>query len=558
MNIKYKFWILLPATLLALVLAGMWLMGNSPVQAQEPETKDHSTIRGLSKKFETPEDVTAACLDCHEDAATQVMGTIHWTWDYTDPVTGQQVGKKNVINNYCVATASNEPRCTSCHVGYGYKNDTFFDTATETSVDCLVCHDTTGTYKKFPTAAGYPVLGEAKEFDGKPWEPVDLNAIAQQVGSPSRDNCGACHFFGGGGDAVKHGDLDSSISNPSPDLDVHMSPATLDFSCSSCHVPDQHNIPGRIYNGEARVLCEDCHSGDQAPHQDSALSDALNQHTENLACQTCHIPAFARGQATKMSWDWSVAGDRDENGKYVVRKDDSGHVVYDGRKGAFTVGDNVTPYYAWWNGNTSYLTVQDTIDPSQPVKINTFEGAPGDGKIYPFKYFTGIQPYDTVNNTFVIPHLFPTSPEDDSAYWKVYDWDKAIAAGMSYVGANYSNSYGWVDTEMFWVQNHMVAPKEAAVRCQECHTENGRLDFAALGYSPERVSVLLTAADEVIAAMPAEAVAAAPSQPAEPAVQDAPAVMPVSGADLSALPWLLAGLGGLLALAGGYVWKQSQ
>jgi mono/diheme cytochrome c family protein len=38
----------------------------------------------------------------------------------------------------------------------------------------------------------------------------DLTQIAQHVGKPGRANCGACHFSGGGGDAVKHGDLDSS------------------------------------------------------------------------------------------------------------------------------------------------------------------------------------------------------------------------------------------------------------------------------------------------------------------------------------------------------------
>jgi hypothetical protein len=41
----------------------------------------------------------------------------------------------------------------------------------------------------------------------------------------------------------------------------------------------------------------------------------LNRHTSKLACQTCHIPEFARGGiATKMSWDWSTAGQRDANG----------------------------------------------------------------------------------------------------------------------------------------------------------------------------------------------------------------------------------------------------
>jgi hypothetical protein len=47
---------------------------------------------------------------------------------------------------------------------------------------------------------------------------------------------------------------------------------------------------------------------------------------------------------------------------------------------------------------------------------------------------------------------------------------------------------------MFWVQNHMVAPKEMALRCSDCHTPGGRLDFAALGYAPERAARLQTLA----------------------------------------------------------------
>ena len=108
-------------------------------------------------------------------------------------------------------------------------------------MDCLVCHDTTGTYQKFPTGAGYPVLGEAKEFppgSGKIWEPVDLVAIAQTVGLPDRDNCGSCHFYGGGGDGVKHGDMDDSLAVPDRELDVHMDAVGEDFSCATCHGSD--------------------------------------------------------------------------------------------------------------------------------------------------------------------------------------------------------------------------------------------------------------------------------------------------------------------------------
>jgi hypothetical protein len=63
---------------------------------------------------------------------------------------------------------------------------------------------------------------------------------------------------------------------------------------------------------------------------------------------------------------------------------------------------------------------------------------------------------------------------------------------MEYVGQEFSGEYDWVETEMFWIQNHMVAPKENALACEACHSGEGRLDFEALGYEAERAAVLMT------------------------------------------------------------------
>ena len=132
------------------VVALSALIGNSSGFAN-----DHAEMEG---PFESPMEVTAMCLECHEDAAKEVMATTHWTWEKMQNIPGKGMkmrGKKNAINNFCVSVGSNEPRCTSCHVGYGWKDDTF-DFSDESRVDCLVCHDTTGTYKKPGAGAGMP------------------------------------------------------------------------------------------------------------------------------------------------------------------------------------------------------------------------------------------------------------------------------------------------------------------------------------------------------------------------------------------------------------------
>ncbi|MCK4869126.1 MAG: cytochrome C, partial [Alphaproteobacteria bacterium] len=79
-----------------------------------------------------------------------------------------------------------------------------------------------------------------------------------------------------------------------------------------------------------------------------------------------------------------------------------------------------------------------------------------------------------------------TFGKDDTAYWRNYDWDKAVGAGMAAVGATYSGELGFVETEMAWPITHMVAPAEDAVTCVECHSRDGRMAGIAGIYMPGR------------------------------------------------------------------------
>ncbi len=435
-------------------------------------TADHAKFEILQQDFVTGPDVTAACLTCHTEAAKQIMETPHWTWAYTDPQTGEALGKKNVINNFCQSTQSNEPRCTSCHVGYGWEDESFDFTAEE-NVDCLVCHDTTSTYKKIPDGAGAP------------FEDVDLTFVAQNVGATSRETCGACHFNGGGGNGVKHGDLDESLISPDHYLDVHMDADGLNFSCSTCHVPVAHAIPGSRYQLEAKdedgitimgqgrtsLTCENCHG--LAPHPTSVEeSVTLNQHIDKIACETCHIPTFARGGfPTKTWWDWSTAGILDEDGKPIVEEDENGWHTYLSQKGDFIWEENVQPEYHWFNGNVDYQNMKPFSPDAEILQVNQIHGSADDpnSRIWPFKVMRGKQPYDAVNYTLVTPHVYG---KDDTAYWTNFEWDKAISAGMTYSGYEYSGEYDFIETEMYWPIAHMVAPAEDALECAACHTRD--------------------------------------------------------------------------------------
>lgn len=424
----------------------------STVPVRGPDT-DHSDL--LQGPYENGSDVTRACLQCHEDSAQEVTQTVHWTWESKpydiegrdEPVT---IGKKNSLNNFCIGIRSNWPGCTTCHAGYGWEDENF-DFSNQENVDCLVCHDTTGLYIK----------GHA----GQPVEGVDLLAVAQSVGYPTRENCGGCHFRGGGGNGVKHGDLDEHLYNPSENVDVHM--GGYDFECTDCHRTENHVISGKAISvsldKENQIYCTDCHT--ENLHED----ERINAHAESVACQTCHIPTGAVKDPTKMYWDWSTAGQDIEEDPHLYLK----------IKGSFVYESDFTPEYYWYSGIDDRYLIGDVIDPSQPTNLTPINGDISDpqARIFPFKVHRAKQPYDTTNNYLLQPKTF-----GEGGFWTEFDWDQALRLGSETIGLDYSGQYDFAETEMFWPITHMVTTAENALQCNDCHGPSGRLDWQALGY----------------------------------------------------------------------------
>lgn len=423
---------------------------------------DHNKLVQLSDN-PSPMDVTRECLRCHQQSGEDMLSSAHWLWRGPSPFTvGAEkridMGKgTNTINNFCVALTSNWPRCTSCHAGYGWK-DANFDFTDKTRMDCLVCHDTTLTYAKVPTDAGMP------------YPQLDLKKIAQNVGKPSRKTCGDCHFQGGGGDAIKHGDMNSILYYPSRSCDVHM--GGMDFQCHECHKTKNHKIPGRSLSlpvAEGSRSCQDCHT--DAPHKHHAgqgheghdlLNHHLNRHVEHIACVTCHSPVYSKCIPSKTWWDWSTAGDKNRKPK----KDKYGMSDYSWMKGDFEWSESAKPAYTWYNGRVKRSLIGDKIDPAEITKLTEPVGQIRDpsSKIYPFKLMKGKQMADAENKTLIVPHLF--GPE---GYWNTLDWRKSFEKGMEAAGLPYSGKYTWVDTVMYWGLNHEIMPAENALGCVQCH-----------------------------------------------------------------------------------------
>jgi octaheme c-type cytochrome (tetrathionate reductase family) len=421
---------------------------------------DHAAV--IPDTFDGPQAVTRACLKCHPQAA-EVVQTPHFQWLGDEvSVPGHEgkhrLGKKNVINNFCIATPGNERSCMKCHAGYGWADATF-DFQNAENVDCLVCHEHTNNYLK--GAYGLPEKG------------TDLVAAARSVGAPARENCLGCHAYGGGGQAVKHGDIDSSLAHPFEEEDVHI--GGHEFLCVDCHAAPHHQIRGRAFSVSVEdahgVACADCHT--RPEHRD----ERINTHLKAVACQTCHIPTYAGKVPTKATWDWSKAGD-------ASRKDDVHSYLK--IKGEFTYVQDARPVYRWFNGTVGRYLMGDRIDPSRTTVLNPPRGDIADrtARIWPFKVHLARQPYDAGNGYLLAP-----TTGGPGGYWTTFDWKSAFELGAEASGLPFSGKYGFAATEMWWPLSHMVVPKDKALGCTDCHGAGGRMDWQALGYAGDPIQI---------------------------------------------------------------------
>ena len=440
-----------------------------------------------------PYEGTLTCLMCHEGEGDEMLQTGHFKWaGKTENIVGLEGGvhgKKDLINNFCVAIDTNEGRCAQCHVGYGYA-DRSFDFTDPLNVDCLVCHDQSGTYKKAATTAGLPDPS------------VDLQAVAAsiEIGSkPTRKACIGCHANAGGGDNIKHGDLSTDMIATTRDFDVHMGTDGADLTCVACHGANHDPVTGELNHGIAGMSlhsvnegemkqCSDCHGGRDAIHAGTSVEPLFAEGWhDNLACQVCHIPAIARAVSTKTEWYWSDAG---QDVDPIPIDPESGRATYNKKKGSFVWSFNVRPTLRFANGkwNRTVVMAGDKYD-SVPIDLGSPVGDYTDSKamIYPFKLMIGDQPVDPETKTVMVPHLFGKLG-GPNPYWGMYDWTLALIDGAAYTGQDFSGTHTFEPTTMLLSVNHEVAPSEMALGmdtdCGDCHASDA-IDWQGLGWSAD-------------------------------------------------------------------------
>jgi octaheme c-type cytochrome (tetrathionate reductase family) len=432
----------------------MQRVGRAPVDCRSchtPTVPSHREWVSL-KANAKPVEVTAACLSCHRKQGQEILKSSHWLWEGPSPRTvGHEkrtdFGKRRLgLDNSLISAVPNRSACTRCHIGYGWRDEKF-DFSDPMRVDCLVCHDTTGTYRKGDGAAGLPAKG------------LNLTEIAQRAGRPGRNACGnACHFSGGKADFLAHGGLSGRLKAPERALDVHMAGDGANMVCQDCHHTRAHRISGVGVGAgpsEGDVACSSCHSRNPHPRE-RQLATHLNRHTDHLACQTCHIPVYAKGAPMPVRWDWTATGDAT-----LVHQPATPEPGPWGSR--IWMASDLTPSYRWFNGKVLRHLPGDPVAPRKSVDLNLPQGDVSDpgARIHPFLVRTGRQPVDAQFYYLIAPRW----PQDG----KEIDWNAGLAGGMQQSNLPYSGQHEFVETVSYQGVNHEVLSKDQALSCRDCH-----------------------------------------------------------------------------------------
>ncbi len=424
---------------------------------------------------------TKTCLACHEKEAQSFFHSQHYQWRGDAPqivnARGRKLGKLNTINDFCTGPAQNwigevknakgevvSTGCSKCHAGSGLMPSEQMSPAQLENIDCLICH-----------AAGYQRnLYEVP--GGWAWKPIlwknqeGLDSVSKRLSLPTRAMCLRCHASSGGGPNYKRGDLEYKLADAGPEFDVHMASSGANFQCIECHAGEDHQVRGRgvdlsgTDSPKAPISCDTqaCHGA--APHR----AAVLNTHAKRVYCTSCHVPTFAREDATDMLRDWSKPVFNEDIGRYsatiVLQKD-------------------VTPIYAWYNGRTRATLPGDPVRVGRDgtVAMMAPEGSRLDPKarIFPFKLHRGRMPILKPQNW-----ILPITVEE---FFGDGELDRAVVKAADELYHVPAAKFAWVDTVRYMGIFHGVPPASKAVACLGCHGPDSRMDWTALGYARDPI-----------------------------------------------------------------------
>ncbi len=285
---------------------------------------------------------------------------------------------------------------------------------------------------------------------------ITILEAARTVHLPTRASCLRCHAYSGGSDGGKRGDISSVTVDPPLASDIHMSPQGENMVCRNCHLFENHKVLGRGLDLRPNDLPQRlmCTSGECHPSRPHPVDSENNDHTARVACQSCHIPKYAKDISTEVSRDWNSP-----NWSADVLGGQSGYKPGEVRD------SQITPTYAWFDGTSrvyalGQMAAQNSAGEYEMAAPNGAVNS-DDAKIYPMKeHRSNLALHDSSGQ--LIPH-------STFKYFVTGDFARAVEDGMDYAGL--AGSWTMVDAHNYQTINHGVAPKSNALDCGQCHQE---------------------------------------------------------------------------------------
>ncbi len=450
-------------------------------------------------------DGAETCTMCHDDALDEITNSVHW--NLASPVRNVQglpdsswwgmgnrecaLAGSTTLANWTASTngkfSVQSAGCGVCHIGSLTKPPMPGMKATDAeknTVDCLVCHAEDYDWSKRATLV--------KDSTGVHWgQDMSLKSALSITKTPSNEACLRCHEHSFSDD-YKRGTPFSA------DNDVH---AAAGLSCLTCHTAEHHKIAKGLYESDmvandlpdTPVTCSNCHG--TTPHK-GMYAETLNQHTDRIACQTCHITETSG--ITYENWGKpvkdNVNGIYSELSKYdKIPNNPDLYVPTD-------IIERSHPSYIWRAANTRDQKNAQSWMAFPTSDINT-EGA----KIYPVRALTQVMLFDKNLKMWQAPGMSFLKQDPQMAqfplllapnrevYNKTGDVYKAIDAGMKpYESIGLKWSGEWMSMEVpdksYISVNHGV--KKTVLLCSSCHSNHGVMDFNALGYTQQQADQL--------------------------------------------------------------------
>ena len=412
------------------------------------------------------------CLSCHANEAVDMYASTHYQWQgdalYMTHGPEKQGKIGAAVNSYCINILGNWEACGSCHVGLG-SQPAAADIPTQTqleNIDCLMCHQK--EYRRIKINGQF--VPDTANMT------ISLDEAVQTVHLPQRANCLQCHAKAGGGDAVKRGDLAlASAATVDLQYDIHMSVSGGDLNCQNCHIVRNHRFAGK--GSDIRPTDLDMHIACAACHTDKAKSNghsswSINQHVSRIACQTCHIPYYAKDAND------SVATEATEIHRTWLSTSSLAEPFHP----QSTKANNIVPKYRFWNRYSENYLLGDIAKYDSSTGGYPTSRPEGyvddiwpDSKLYPFKYKTAEQPIlDATGQLIAL---------DTKVYFETADPDQATSTGLVNMGYVGNEAYSWINTDTFQLLNHQISPASEALTCSDCHGNTARMDLQGeLGY----------------------------------------------------------------------------